>query len=395
MLVRVLVTVLAMTVASPRLWAIDDSESLNLLVRTLDANQDVDVRRSLLRGMLAGLEGRGQIPAPAHWSPLSEKLARSDDARVRSLAMQLSQIFGDQAAIERTLTLLKDPSADINLRRAALKSLLDQKNRDAAKLLESLLNEPALRIEAIRGFSIIANPQAPAILLERFSQWGPEPRRAILETLASRKNYASALLTSLEQGLVSSEEIPVPVARALVDLLGPRGEQVLGKVRPLAQDRKRLIAKYKRMITPNAIATADPAGGRRVFEKTCAACHQLYGSGGKVGPDLTGSNRANLDYILLNMVDPSDDVPHAYRVVTILTVDGRVVNGVLAEEDDIKVVLKTAEQPKIVIAKEDIESRKRSSQSMMPDGLLDPLKPQELFDLITYLRTTEQVEIAK
>ncbi len=119
----------------------------------------------------------------------------------------------------------------------------------------------------------------------------------------------------------------------------------------------------------------------------------LYGEGGKVGPDLTGSNRANLDYILLNSVDPSYDVPDAYKTVSVLTIDGRVVNGVLAEEDATRIVLKTPEQPRVVIAKEDIDVRKVSPKSMMPDGQLDRMKQQDVLDLIKYLRTTRQVEI--
>jgi cytochrome c oxidase cbb3-type subunit I/II len=149
------------------------------------------------------------------------------------------------------------------------------------------------------------------------------------------------------------------------------------------------------MITPVALSGADASRGRVVFKKTCASCHLLYGEGGKIGPDLTGSNRANLDYILLNSVDPSYDVPDGYKMVVIQTVDGRIVSGVIAEEDGTRVVLKTVEQPRIVIAKEDIEERTVSSKSMMPDGQLGQMKRQEVIDLIKYLRTTEQVETAK
>ena len=174
--------------------------------------------------------------------------------------------------------------------------------------------------------------------------------------------------------------------------MGDRFVEVFGEFRPVAKDRERLIAKYKKMITPGAIAAADASRGRAVYKKTCAACHILYGEGGKIGPDLTGSNRANLDYILLNSVDPSYDVPDGYKMVLILTVDGRVLNGVLAEEDGTRVVLKTVEQPEVTIAKEDIETRSVSTKSMMPDGQLEKMKPQEMIDLIKYLRTTEQVE---
>ena len=82
-------------------------------------------------------------------------------------------------------------------------------------------------------------------------------------------------------------------------------------------------------------------------------------------------------------------------MVLIQTIDGRLLNGVIAEEDARRVVLKTVEQPQVVIAKEDIEARKTSSKSMMPDGQLEQMKTQELLDLIKYLRTTAQVEKAK
>ena len=121
----------------------------------------------------------------------------------------------------------------------------------------------------------------------------------------------------------------------------------------------------------------------------------MYGEGAKIGPDRTGSNRANLDYILLNSVDPSYDVPEGYRMTSIVTVDGRVLNGLIAEEDGTRIVMKTVEQPRLVIAKEDIEIRKISPKSMMPDGQFDKMTKQELLDLILYLRTTEQVDIVK
>ncbi|MEK6235325.1 MAG: hypothetical protein N2C14_11510, partial [Planctomycetales bacterium] len=85
----------------------------------------------------------------------------------------------------------------------------------------------------------------------------------------------------------------------------------------------------------------------------------------------------------------------AYKMVTIVTIDGRVLNGIVAEEDETRVVLKTVEQPRVIIAKEDIDARKTSTKSMMPDGQFDKMKPQELIDLIKYLRTTAQVEIAQ
>ncbi len=376
--------------------AIDESESFALLVETLGTTEsEPSVCSSLMRGMLSGLEGRRNVTPPRGWSEINKKLGHSEDANIRELSMKLSQIFGDRDATQRYIDLLKDRSADENLRRSALRSLLDQQCEQVSEVFEALLDEPAFALDAIRGCSNVAIASAPSVLLGRYKQFSPELRRAVIDALATRKEYAEALLEAIKHKIVAREDIPAHIARTLSEILGKRFVEQFGDIRLIAADRAQLIANYKKMITAQAIASADASRGRAVFQKTCAACHLLYGEGGIVGPDLTGSNRANLDYILLNSVDPSYDVPDSYKTVQILTVDGRVVNGVLAEEDAIRVVLKTAEQPRVVVAKNDIETRKVSPKSMMPDGQLDQLKPQEVIDLIKYLRTIEQVEIAK
>mgnify|MGYP003110718630 CR=1 FL=1 len=374
---------------------IDESKSLVLLVDTINSSSDPAVQASLMRGMLSGLEGRRNIPPPAGWPDLSERLAASDDRSVRELSVQLSQIFGDQSAMQKSLETLSDQSADASARRHALRSLLSLRSQDASSLLEPLLDDPDFQIEAIRGYAVVENPTAPSVLLGRYQQMDSDQKRAVIETLATRQRYAQELLAAIQTEKVSRDDIPVHVARALKDILGSRFTAVYGEVKSIGADREKQVAKYRSMLTPSALAKADASRGRAIFERTCGACHLLYGDGGVVGPDLTGSNRANLDYILLNSVDPSYDVPDGYKMVTVLTIDGRLINGVVAEEDDTKLVLKTAQQPRVVITKEDIEERKLSDKSIMPDGQLDQMESQEVIDLIKYLQTSQQVEPAK
>jgi putative heme-binding domain-containing protein len=373
----------------------DEMEPLALLVETLETLEDSGVQAALLKGMLSGVEGRRNVEPPKGWARLYEKLSASQNAAVRERSLALSQIFGDQAAVARAIASLTDPGVEVGRRRATLSLLLNQQNQDACNLLKSLIDEPTMTLDAIRGYAMVENKDAPSVLLSRFSQFDSQKQRAVIETLAARKVYAKELVTALENGKVSKSDIPAQVAHSLSDMLGERFTKAFGEVRTLAEDRTALIEKYKKACSPEAIAAGNASRGRAIFQKTCAACHMLYGEGGMVGPDLTGSNRANLDYILLNSVDPSFDVPDAYKTVNLLTVDGRVVNGVLAEEDSTRIVLKTAEQPRVVIAKEDIEQRKVSPKSMMPDGQLDQMERQDVIDLIKYLRTTEQVEMAK
>ncbi len=371
----------------------DESDPLVLLVQTLTSTTDTGVQAALLKGILSGLEGRRNVPAPAGWMELRRLLAQSDSEAVRERAAQLSQIFGDSESLARALAMLNDTSADAAQRRATLSLLLNQQNKQAAELLPALLDDPQISLDAIRGFAIVENKAGPSLLLQRYPKLEAPQQRAVIETLASRKVYATALLQAIEDKVVTRDDVPAQVARTMQQLLGTEFTAVFGEVRQIATDREQLLSKYKALCSTDAVEAADPGRGRAIFQKTCAACHTLYGTGGSVGPDLTGSNRANLEYILLNSVDPSYDVPDAYKTVSVVTVDGRVVNGVLAEEDAARIVLKTAEQPRVVIAREDIDERVISAKSMMPDGQLDKMKPQEVLDLIRYLRTTEQVEL--
>ena len=373
--------------------ASNNVDSFQLVVTAVGSTTDTSVQAALLKGMLLGLEGRRSVRAPEGWSALSNTLACSTSAPVRQHALALSQIFGDTMAVASALECVQDSSVAAAQRCSTLSLLLGQQNQEASQLLKVLIDEPALTLSAIRGYAVVRNDEAPAVLISRYSKLNAQQQRAVIETLASRKAYAEALLEALKMNQIQSSSIPVQVARSLKNLLGKKFTDVYGALPVVGAEREHLIKKYKKLCKPSAVAAADASRGRAVFQKTCAACHVLYGEGGKVGPELTGANRANLDYILLNSVYPSLDVPHAYRTVSVLTVDGRVVNGVLAEEDGTKIVLRTPEQPRVVIAKEDIDFRKISPQSMMPDGQLDAMKPQEVIDLVKYLRTTEQVEL--
>ena len=373
--------------------ASNDVDSFQLVVTAVGSTTDTSVQAALLKGMLLGLEGRRSVRAPEGWSTLSTTLACSTSASVRQHALALSQIFGDTVAVASALECVQDSTIAAAQRCSTLSLLLGQQNQEASQLLKVLIDEPALTLSAIRGYAIVRNDEAPAVLISRYSKLNAQHQRAVVETLASRKAYAEALLEALKMNQIQPSAVPVQVARTLKNLLGKKFTDVYGALPVVGAEREHLIKKYEKLCKPSAVAAADASRGRAVFQKTCAACHVLYGEGGKVGPELTGANRANLDYILLNSVYPSLDVPHAYRTVSVLTVDGRVVNGVLAEEDGTKIVLRTPEQPRVVIAKEDIDFRKISPQSMMPDGQLDAMKPQEVIDLVKYLRTTEQVEL--
>src|SRR5262249_42838197 len=152
--------------------------------------------------------------------------------------------------------------------------------------------------------------------------------------------------------------------------------------------------KYKAQLTPEALKAADVAKGRLVFKNTCSACHKLFDDGGDIGPELTGSQRANLDYLLENVLDPSAVVAPEYQMVVFLLKSRRVLNGYVRREDDRAVVVQT-EKEAVVVPKNEIAGRTETKLSVMPDGLLDKLSAEEVRDLVAYLASKEQVPLPR
>jgi putative heme-binding domain-containing protein len=170
--------------------------------------------------------------------------------------------------------------------------------------------------------------------------------------------------------------------------------KVWGTLRPASKEKAERMAKLKVLLSPDYLRAANTSLGRLVFSRTCASCHRLFDQGGAIGPELTGSQRANLDYVLENLLDPSAIVPFDYRVTIIETKDGRFLTGIIKHEDDRTLTVQT-QNDAVVIPKSEIESRNQSSLSLMPDGLLDKMTNEELRDLVVYLASPSQVPLPK
>ena len=369
----------------------DANKALQLLTKKLEATARPAVQAALLKGISLGLEGQREVVAPAAWPVLAKKLSQSPSEDVRRLTNQLNQVFGDEEAIQQALTVVADSLAPIADRRLALASLLTQQHPDLPPLLVDLIDEEGLRIPAIRAYGAYEVKEAPEILLSNSDSFDRESQQAIFETLATRKSYAQALHKALDDKQVSKDALPFHVRRSLSALLGDSFTDKYG-VEPLSQDKETLIAAYKAKATPEAMERANASRGRVVYQNLCGACHLMYGEGGIIGPDLTGSNRADLNYLLLNVFDPSGDIPDAYKMVTITTKNGQILAGTVTEEDNNKVVLSMIGQ-KSTIAKRDIEKREVSEFSMMPEGQMQTLTDEQALDLFKYLQTKQQVAL--
>jgi putative heme-binding domain-containing protein len=137
---------------------------------------------------------------------------------------------------------------------------------------------------------------------------------------------------------------------------------------------------------------ADRSAGRGVFQKNCANCHKLFDAGGAVGPEITGAQRMNLDYLLENLIDPSAAVAKDFRMQIIETTGGRIITGLLVAESDTAVTLQTINE-KVVVPLNEIAERGISPLSIMPEQMLEKLSFEQVRDLIAYLSSPGQVPL--
>jgi putative membrane-bound dehydrogenase-like protein len=370
-------------------------EALALVVKTLAAEEAAGRQLAVLRAIHEALKGRRRVNMPSEWSVAFTKLSQSTDAEVRRQATSLAVIFGDRAAFTELRRVLSDHAADAGARQAALAALLDARDKDLAPVLQRLIGEKALRAAALRALAFYDDPKTPQVLLQVFGSLTPEEKRDALSTLASRTAYGKALIEAIAAKTVPASDVPAEIVRQLRNLhdktLDERIAKVWGIVRTTPADRLKLISFWKKKLSAPARAP-DLSLGRAVFAKTCQQCHTLYGTGAKVGPDITGSNRANLDYLLENVLDPSAVIPNDYKATVLTLQNGRVITGIVRAETPAALTVLTANET-LTVPVNEIDERTTSPTSMMPDDLLKTLSDDEVSALIAYLRNPTQVPI--
>ncbi len=376
----------------------DRSRPLDALVRVLAGSDDAAVQKDLLRGMSDALAGRRNLKAPAGWSALHRKLSASPDAEVRERAQALSVQFGDPQALAVLRKLVENPRADAGARQRALQTLVEHRAEGVPSLLRKALDDPKLLRPALRGLAAFDEPGTAAVVLRRYGKLDAAAKADALGTLASRPAYALALLDAIEKKQVPRADVSPFLARQLAALkdrrVHARLEAVWGSVRPASKEKALLLARYRQLAAKAVLKKANRSRGRAVFAKTCASCHTLFGEGAKIAPDLTGSQRANPEYVLHKVLDPHAEVPRDFQVTRLVLSSGRVLTGLVKQEFDKVLVVQTPTE-EVRVQKSDIDTRERQKESLMPEGLLAPLKDAEVRDLLAYLAGAGQVPLPK
>ena len=390
------IVLLSVGVLHPMLIRAQDAGSLEPLVGVLGVSEEAQFQLDILKGIAAALKGQRDVPEPKGWAAVAKRLAKSPNAEVRELTLSLSLKFGSQAALDDLRGQLLDTSLGLAKRKQALEALVEARDARLPPVLLGLLDDAAMQRAAVRGLAAFDAPGVPEVIIARFSKMKPEAKRDAMATLASRRSYAVALMAAVEKKTIPAKVLSADVVRQLRalndDTLNSKIERFWGVSRSAPEAKLKEIEKYKRIAELRTNVPNNLSKGRALFNRVCVQCHKLYGEGGTIGPDITGSDRRNMHYIISNIVDPNAEIPNDYRMTIVRMKDDRVLVGVIRSREGQSITVATPGEV-LSVAKRDVAAIEPQNFSMMPEGLLLTFTDQELRDLVSYLRGGGQVPL--
>ena len=354
----------------------------------------------IILGMSEALAGWNRAPKPANWaSDWKSYTSQTNDSYTDSLqqaVIRLNVIFGDGQAMEHLSSIATDTAADPQSRRRAIAAISSGRLAGFDRTLLNLLSDRVVQVETLKGLAFYETPDTPQRVLGQLNTYSSESRQELIRLLVSRPTFANDLLGAIADGRISATEISAYHARQIQNFgdleLNDRLRALWGDVRPTAEDKRAMIQSLRMELTAQQLAKADKSQGRAIYNQVCSNCHVLYGQGKKIGPDLTGSNRNQIDYLLENIVDPSASIAADFRTTIFVLDDGRVLSGVVQMQTDKTVSIQTADGVS-TIDRESILETKPTATSLMPEALLQNLKPSDIENLFAYLMSTAQAPL--
>jgi putative heme-binding domain-containing protein len=345
----------------------------------------VEIKR-LMEGFEAAYAGRPLTGLPAE---LTDAIGQYSG---QSLTLELRR--GKPEAVKETISLLNDDNAD-RTRKIQLLQILGEVRQPAAVsvVLRLACESPdnALRASSLAALSPYDDPAIATAVLSSYANMSEDVRAAAQNLLAMRSSWAKQFLSAIESKAVDSRGVPREIIEKL-SLLADSGisgrlSRIFGPIRPATSTEHH--ARIDRFARDIRAGSGVPKPGKQLFDQQCARCHTLFGKGGKVGPDLTTYRRDDVENMLLNIVNPSAEVREGYGTLVVATSDGRILTGVLVEQDQNVLTLRGSDGKEFSLSRAEVESSRPSPASLMPEGLLNDFTPQQIRDLFAYLRSTQ------
>ncbi|MEY4272600.1 MAG: hypothetical protein RL250_1466, partial [Verrucomicrobiota bacterium] len=340
---------------------------------------DLAARERLLEGLVAGVRQGGAFAAPAEWPAWSKALRADAGANLVALVNELDALAGDEPSRAFFRGHLADAKAPAAARQRALGVLVQARDRAAAPVLHACLADPSvagpLRRQVIQALASLGDADTAGRLIAGFKGFAPEEKSDALPALIVNPAAATRTLEAVAAGDLDRAVLSPVAIRQLKSMKDAKVDallaQVVGVVNAAKADFAKSKAKYADLLNSKAMRKADLPAGKALFLQSCGLCHQLFGDGNAVGPNLTGSNRGNLDYLLENVLDPNALIGKDYQLNVFKLKSGNTVSGIVQSETADVFNLVMPGGVKLAVAKPEVASREVLAVSLMPEGLFD------------------------
>ncbi len=356
----------------------------------LASNIPLDSERSaeMLNGILKAMEGRTDVTMPESWRKIYPELERRG-GETAEVAGAINNLFGDQEIIRAQLAILSNKSGNGQKKVQAINQLALRHQSELLDYLPDLVGDEITSVASIRAIAQYDREDLGKMLIDKYHGFDAMEKNEAIQTLASRPGYGWILTRALRDEKIPKKDIPAYTARQLRRVVGSGFVEIWGPIDEPPDDIKIAYDHYKQLMANHT--DGDMGRGRNLFDRVCGVCHKMHGQGGEVGPDITGSNRTDIDYLLSNILEPSSEIQDDYRMVVITTRDGRTYAGNIVGETDRLVKLRIVGQEDVSLYKAEIQSQEVTPVSLMPAGLLKTLTDREVVDLLTFLMKSSEI----
>jgi putative membrane-bound dehydrogenase-like protein len=364
------------------------------IVASLKGDAAAGAQIKLLSGLIEGL-GHGK-PSPtvsADEQRTLETLLESPSSEVKVLVLRTAGVMQLKAspkikqARTEAVKIALDTERKPSQRQDALALLAGAPASDLEPLQQLLSpREPLeLQLATIQALTAAEGNAVVPLILKEWTGLSPRLQTAVIDALCSRQDRLPLLLDAIEKKVIGPSSVPAARQTQLLDnpdvKIRDRAKTLLTN-RVASEDRKLVLEQYREALA----LKPDTQRGKLVYEQQCQKCHQLNGAGFAVGPDLAAIQNRPDEALLIDILDPSSTITAGFKAYQVITTNGKVYAGTLAEETATSVTLRREKGEQDVILRRDIDSMKASAKSLMPDGLEKEISRQDISNLIGYLR---------
>jgi putative membrane-bound dehydrogenase-like protein len=347
-------------------------------------------RKLLLDGFEAAFKGRALPPLP------NELMSALAAAGRQSPILQLRS--GDPAAVDASLTLISDAKASREQRLTHVRALGEMEQPRAIPALLALVkrdDDLEIRKAALAALARADDVHIGREVAAMYPQLPGDLQLAAQSVLASRASWSADLLALVDNGTVPPRALSPETTARLRQQTDEKIAALIGKLLPAKTatpaPRANVRAAMENLQRTLAKGPGDPYKGETIFLARCAACHQLFHKGGRIGPNLTAYQRDDLTTMLPSILDPSAEIREGFTNYFVQTKDGRSLSGFIADQDANIVVLRGLDGQDVPLTRADLREITPSPSSLMPPGLLEGLDEQQLRDFFAYLRIPQPI----